>query len=71
MHRLSAVTSVRCLGCGTVYGKPRVGGTADSNPGCPKCGYVGWVLDEDRIRAELAQHRSDADQRPRRFSQSS
>jgi hypothetical protein len=34
---------VRCLGCGSVYSKPAGGGTASSNPGCPDCGYVGWV----------------------------
>jgi len=33
-----------------VYPKPSSLGTADSNPGCPRCGYVGWVpadTDED------------------------
>jgi DNA-directed RNA polymerase subunit RPC12/RpoP len=69
MHRLSAVTSVRCLGCGTTYAKPKSQGTADSNPGCPRCGYVGWVPDEDQLRLELARLRSDADQPPRRSQQ--
>ena len=70
MHRLSAVSSVRCLACGTVYPKPEGGGTAESNPGCPKCAYVGWVLDEEDIRGEFARLRSSADPLPRRFWQS-
>jgi hypothetical protein len=68
MGRLSAISSVRCLGCGTVYAKPKAHGTAESNPGCPKCGYVGWLPDEDGLRGEL--HRSGADLPPRRFRQS-
>ena len=36
--------NVRCLECGTVYAKPSRGGTAKANPGCPHCGYVGWLL---------------------------
>lgn len=35
--------SVRCLECGEVYAKPLAGGTVDKNPGCPLCGYVGWI----------------------------
>lgn len=35
--------SVRCLECGLVYAKPSGGGTVQANPGCPDCGYVGWV----------------------------
>jgi hypothetical protein len=35
--------SVRCLGCGAVYGKPAGGDTWVRNPGCPGCGYVGWL----------------------------
>ena len=34
---------VRCLECGTVYAKPAGGGAVERNPGCPKCGYVGWI----------------------------
>lgn len=37
------ITRVRCLDCGTKYVKPEDGGTVHSNPGCPKCGYVGWI----------------------------
>jgi predicted nucleic acid-binding Zn-ribbon protein len=34
---------VRCLACGSVYAKPVSGGTMRANPGCPSCGYLGWV----------------------------
>ena len=40
---LTVYENVRCLECGTVYSKPARGGTAHANPGCPDCGYVGWV----------------------------
>jgi hypothetical protein len=40
---LRFVESVRCLECGAVYAKPAGGGTVHANPGCPECGYVGWV----------------------------
>jgi len=40
---LYLVSSVRCLACGTVYPKPSSLGTAGSNPGCPRCSYVGWL----------------------------
>jgi len=45
VHRtpLALLESVRCLECGEVYSKPRAGGTALMNPGCPSCGYVGWI----------------------------
>jgi hypothetical protein len=41
--QLRVVESVRCLECGAVYAKPTGGGTVRENPGCPECGYVGWV----------------------------
>ncbi len=40
---LFLLKSVRCLECGAVYAKPSEGGTVRENPGCPDCGYVGWV----------------------------
>jgi hypothetical protein len=40
---LSVLESVRCLECGEVYAKPAAGGTVEENPGCPLCGYVGWI----------------------------
>ena len=44
----NSLQSVRCLDCGIVYGKPRGGGTLTRNPGCPGCGYVGWLSLTDR-----------------------
>lgn len=40
---LAVLESVRCLECGLVYSKPSGGGTVIKNPGCPDCGYVGWL----------------------------
>jgi hypothetical protein len=34
---------VRCLECAQVYVKPSRGSISATNPGCPRCGYVGWV----------------------------
>jgi predicted nucleic acid-binding Zn-ribbon protein len=49
---LTTLESVRCLECGAAYSKPADGGTVRENPGCPECGYVGWVrlttTDEER-----------------------
>jgi len=54
----SIVVSVHCLNCGVEYAKPTNGGTVKTNPGCPRCGYLGWT--EPPITAEA--------QVPRRFS---
>jgi len=43
VNRLYPLAGVRCLECGDVYAKPTVGGTSETNPGCPVCGYVGWI----------------------------
>ena len=40
---MTVLVPVRCLECGEVYAKPRRGGTVAKNPGCPNCGYVGWL----------------------------
>jgi hypothetical protein len=40
---LIVLESVRCLECAAVYSKPTDGGTVRENPGCPECGYVGWI----------------------------
>jgi hypothetical protein len=40
---LVAVERVRCLDCGTSYLKPCGGTITRRNPGCPRCGYVGWI----------------------------
>jgi len=59
---LSLLDSVRCLECGAVYSKPAAGTTAETNPGCPVCGYVGW------IPVSLpAEPRRSADCRPQRL----
>ena len=59
---LSVLETVRCLECGEVYAKPAAGGTVETNPGCPTCGYVGWI--PVSLPAEpLAQLRSGADRR--------
>jgi hypothetical protein len=56
---LAVFESVSCLECGTIYAKPTQGGTARANPGCPECGYVGWV--SVNVRAGLQRpRRSDA-----------
>ncbi len=73
MNRLHLVATVRCLACGTVYPKPSALGTAESNPGCPRCGYVGWVpadADEDGEVMEVpGRPRSFGDLPLRRFWQ--
>jgi hypothetical protein len=40
---LVEVERVRCLECGTSYLKPCGGTIMRRNPGCPRCGYVGWI----------------------------
>jgi hypothetical protein len=57
-RRLSQIETVRCLSCGASYAKPASGGTVSANPGCPECGYVGWVVASSLTRLE-----------PRRFSE--
>lgn len=51
--------SVRCLECGAVYSKPSRGGTAHANPGCPVCGYVGWLAVNFPLDRGASQRRSD------------
>jgi predicted nucleic acid-binding Zn-ribbon protein len=57
---LSLVVTVQCLACGSTYSKPEGGGTVRTNPGCPRCGYLGWSR-EGRLMDELEQPRYDAD----------
>jgi predicted nucleic acid-binding Zn-ribbon protein len=57
---LSVLERVRCLECGTVYAKPSRGGTNRVNPGCPECGYVGWLAVDIPTRVP-ERHRSDVD----------
>ena len=60
MDGIFLVVTVQCLACESTYSKPAGRGTVRNNPGCPKCGYVGWSDSESRVRKELAPSRSDA-----------
>jgi hypothetical protein len=54
------VESVCCLDCGAVYAKPKAGGTVRENPGCPECGYVGWMAASPAAFNEALQPRRSA-----------
>jgi hypothetical protein len=41
--RKAAESIVICLECAAAYEKPTRAGTLAANPGCPTCGYVGWI----------------------------
>jgi hypothetical protein len=73
MNWLHLMSPVRCLACGTTYPKPTALGTAESNPGCPRCGYVGWVPadahEDDDVMEGSVLSRSFADLPLRRFWQ--
>ena len=58
---LAVYESVRCLECGTIYAKPSRGGTARLNPGCPECGYVGWLAVDLPLNGRNPPSRSDED----------
>lgn len=60
--RLLGLESVFCLECGEIYAKPLAGGTVTKNPGCPQCGYVGWIP----LSLPPEPHRSGVDPRPHR-----
>ena len=51
---LTVLENVRCLECGAVYAKPSGGGTVRQNPGCPECGYVGWIAESARSISETS-----------------
>ena len=57
---LTVLESVRCLECGAVYSKPADGGTVRENPGCPECGYVGWVVADMPLNKAALPRRSAA-----------
>jgi predicted nucleic acid-binding Zn-ribbon protein len=67
---LAVVASVRCLECGAVYAKPAGGGTVRSNPGCPECGYLGWVAAAPRSDREAEATEGHAAARPPEGSRS-
>jgi len=58
---LTVLESVRCLECGAVYSKPTGGGTVRQNPGCPDCGYVGWMAISVPLIADSRPYRSAED----------
>jgi hypothetical protein len=62
---LTVLESVRCLACDAFYSKPGDGGTVRENPGCPECGYVGWIMADPRAE-DAPPSRSVADQRRHR-----
>lgn len=66
-HNLAVVETVRCLECGAVYSKPSRGGTVRANPGCPECGYLGWLSTSIPFSEDAPRRRSSADP-PRRHS---
>ena len=65
--RVQKTITVRCLSCNEPYAKPLGGGIVRANPGCPQCGYVGWVLAPD-VPSEAASPRRFSEDRPRRRS---
>jgi hypothetical protein len=60
---LPRIERVRCLACRVAYVKPAGGGTVSANPGCPECGYVGWVRE---LTPDASPRRSVADRLRRR-----
>ena len=69
-RNLSLLSSVRCLECGAVYAKPAGGGTVRANPGCPECGYVGWLAVSIPVTQALEQRRFSSGRPHRRSVQS-
>ena len=59
-RKFELLETVRCLECGSVYSKPAGRGTALGSPGCPECGYVGWVSADAAVNEELTLRRSAA-----------
>jgi hypothetical protein len=66
-RRFTVLARVRCLECGNAYVKPSRGGTVEANPGCPRCGYLGWIpasveftrgAEPSHSVADLLQHRA-------------
>ena len=65
VQSLAKIERVRCLNCSAKYVKPAGGGVVSANPGCPECGYVGWVLEGAPVTEDAVPTRSFAG-RPRR-----
>ncbi len=70
VESLTLVVTVHCLSCGSAYIKPAGGGTVKTNPGCPKCGYLGWSLADEDITEVALRRRFALGQQQHRFSQS-
>jgi predicted nucleic acid-binding Zn-ribbon protein len=68
---LAVLHSVRCLECGEIYSKPSAGGTVHKNPGCPSCGYVGWIPVSLPPEEQRALRRSGEDRQPLRSARES
>jgi hypothetical protein len=62
--QLQVLHTVRCLSCDAVYSKPSHGGTVTANPGCPECGYLGWIT-SSRSKALALRSHFDVDLRQR------
>ncbi len=43
MSPAATLIRVQCLSCGRAYEKPETDRTMRANPGCPECGYLGWM----------------------------
>jgi hypothetical protein len=60
------ILRVRCLDCGVLYLKPTQGGIVSTNPGCPGCGYVGWMVESPTLPRNGGRRRFVSDRLPRR-----
>ena len=58
---LHVAQEVRCLACGTVYAKSKGGSAVSKNPGCPECGYVGWLSARVPVSEEFERRHFGAD----------
>ena len=63
-RELRLLEHVRCLDCGYVYAKTTGRGTVASNPGCPDCGYLGWLAASVPLIRHLRPLRSAVDHLP-------
>jgi hypothetical protein len=70
MESLTLVVKVHCLSCGSAYIKPAGRGTVKTNPGCPRCGYLGWSLADEDITEVALRRRFASDLQQRRSLQS-
>jgi hypothetical protein len=64
--RQPLLARVRCLDCGNAYAKPSSGGTVERNPGCPRCGYIGWIDVVGDLSLPVVRNRSASGLQPLR-----